>query len=108
MQEIALPLQTIAKLKRAYPSARIVVVELKDWNFGNSLPSPVKRLMNAGADAYLLADSLDELAGQLSRKAATAPVDETERVVGLAQPSVDELIMQNLEQQLRARREARG
>jgi hypothetical protein len=34
--------QCVAALKGAYPTARIVVVELEDWDFNVSLPWPVK------------------------------------------------------------------
>jgi hypothetical protein len=98
--------QAIAKLKAAFPTARLVVVELEDWDFGISLPSPVKRLLNAGADAYVLADSIDDLAEQLL-PTATRVEEKTQRVVELAQPSVDDMILTNLEAQLRARARVR-
>ena len=98
--------QAIAKLKAAYPTARLVVVELEDWDFGISLPSPVKRLLNAGADAYLLADSIDDLAAQLHPRSAPAE-ETTERVVELAAPSIDDMILTNLEAQLLARARVR-
>lgn len=60
--------QLIAVLKRTYDGARVVVVELDDWDFDVSLPGPVKRLLRGGADAYLLADSIEELAGKLVRR----------------------------------------
>ena len=61
--------QLIGALQRKYPGARVVIVELDDWDL--DLGGPVKRLLRAGADAYLLADSLDELAAKLGR--ATSP-----------------------------------
>jgi hypothetical protein len=57
--------QLIERLKREYSGARIIVVELDDWDFDVSLPGPVKRLVQSGADAYLLADSIEELASKI-------------------------------------------
>ena len=85
--------QTIAALKDAYPSARLVVVEIEDWQFDIDLPGPVKRLLAAGADGYLTVDSLDELATHLG--AAPEPADDAS-VRSLPSPSVDEVIMSAL------------
>ena len=85
--------QTIAALKDAYPSARVVVVEIEDWQFDIDLPGPVKRLLAAGADGYLTVDSLDELATHLG--AAPEPADDAS-VRSLPSPSVDEVIMSAL------------
>jgi hypothetical protein len=57
--------QLIGALKRKYPGAHIVVVELDDWDFDIELGGPVTRLLRAGADAYLLADSIEELAHKI-------------------------------------------
>ena len=58
--------QLIGALKRKYHGARIVIVELDDWDLDISHPGPVKRVLLAGADAYLLADSLEELAHKIA------------------------------------------
>ena len=58
--------QLIAALKRKYGGARIIVVELDDWEFDVSLPGPVKRILRSGADAYVLADSMEELARKIT------------------------------------------
>jgi hypothetical protein len=68
--------QLVGALKRKYHGARVVIVELDDWGLDIEFGGPVKRLLTAGADAYLLADSLDELAAELAsteRHAADAP-----------------------------------
>ena len=57
--------QLIAALKRKYGGARLIVVELDDWDFGISFTGPVKRILRSGADAYVLADSLEELARKI-------------------------------------------
>jgi len=58
--------QLIGALKRKYPGARIVVVELDDWDFGIEMRGPVKRILRGGADAYVLADSIEELASKIT------------------------------------------
>jgi hypothetical protein len=89
--------QTIAALKDAYPSARLVIVEIEDWELDIDLPGPVKRLLAAGADGYLTVDSLDELAVHLG--AAPEPVTDA-TVRALPSPSVDEVIMSALSPRL--------
>jgi hypothetical protein len=86
--------QLIAGLKRKYGGARLIVVELDDWDFDISLPGPVKRILRGGADAYVLADSVEELArkitprhGQASDDSASADARELPSTT-----TVDELI----------------
>jgi hypothetical protein len=54
--------QLLGKLHAAFPDARVVVVELTDLEHDVRLGGPVTRALNAGADAYLVARSLEELA----------------------------------------------
>lgn len=61
--------QLIAALGHMYNGAQVVVVELDDWEFDIDLPGPVKRILQAGADAYVLADSLDDLAHKIATRA---------------------------------------
>jgi len=86
--------QLIGALKRKYPGARVVVVELDDWDYRVESRGPVKRILRSGADAYLLADSIEELAGKIAPR--SGHVDEGD---GQAAPlelehtqSVDDLI----------------
>lgn len=58
--------QLIAALKRKYGGACVIVVELDDWDFDVSLPGPVKRILRSGVDAYVLADSMEELARKIT------------------------------------------
>ena len=58
--------QLIAALKRKYGGARVIVVELDDWDFDVSLPGPVKRILRSGVDAYVLADSMEEVARKIT------------------------------------------
>ena len=60
--------QLIGALGRKYHGARIVVVELDDWELDIELPGPVKRILRSGAAAYVLADSIEELASKLTTK----------------------------------------
>lgn len=57
--------QLVGRLAHRYPGARIVVVELDDWELGIEMGGPVRRLLDAGAEAYVVADSIDELAERL-------------------------------------------
>ncbi|MEQ1701961.1 MAG: hypothetical protein ABMA25_17775 [Ilumatobacteraceae bacterium] len=66
--------QTIGMLQQQFDGARIYVVELDDWEFDVDMPGPVKRILRSGADAYVLADSIDELAAKIGRR--TAQQDE--------------------------------
>jgi hypothetical protein len=87
--------QLIAALKRKYSGARVVVVELDDWEFGIALPGPVKRILKGGADGYVLADSLDELARKISPPSSdevAEPSEEVQPLELLGTPTVDDLI----------------
>ena len=86
--------QLIGALIRKYPGARVVVVELDDWDFDIELPGPVKRILRSGAAAYVLADSIDELAGKLAVSTPTAAVDDEGQGPDelTSSPTVDDLI----------------
>ena len=77
--------QLIGALKRQYGDARIVVVELDDTDLDIELSGPVRRLLDSGADAYVLADSLEDLAGKIrsgrpgTDAAGSGEADEIER-----------------------------
>ncbi len=84
--------QPIAALGRKYGGARVVVVELDDWEYGIELAGPVKRILRSGAAAYVLADSIDELAAKIAEPAETAG-DDAPAVAELpASATVDDLI----------------
>ena len=86
--------QLIAGLKRKYGGARVIVVELDDWDFDVRLPGPVKRILRGGADAYVLADSIEELARKITPRRDRAS-DNSAAVDARELPStttVDELI----------------
>ncbi|MEU1722952.1 hypothetical protein [Nonomuraea sp. NPDC005692] len=63
--------QLIAGLRSMFPKARVVVTEIEDPELGVRYHGPVRRLLDAGADAYLppatvplLARQLDHVLGQ--------------------------------------------
>lgn len=86
--------QTIGLLQRQFDGARIYVVELDDWEFDINMPGPVKRILQGGADAYVLADSIEELAAKIGRRTEPqtddAPAGAPREL--LAATTVDELI----------------
>jgi hypothetical protein len=60
--------QLVGALRKKYEGARVIIVELDDWEFDIALPGPVKRILRGGAAAYVLADSLEELASKLAAR----------------------------------------
>lgn len=87
--------QLIGALRRRYEGAQVVIVELDDWEFDVALHGPVKRLLRSGAAAYVLADSIDELAAKIDSGAhvVAAEPDEVGTIHELtAQSTVDEVI----------------
>jgi len=58
--------QLIAGLGRKYHGAQVVIVELDDWELDIQSAGPVKRMLRGGAAAYVLADSIDELAAKIA------------------------------------------
>jgi hypothetical protein len=86
--------QLIAGLKRKYGVARVIVVELDDWDVDVNLRGPVKRILRSGADAYVLADSIEELARKITPRRDRVS-DDSASVDARELPStttVDELI----------------
>ncbi|GIH94130.1 hypothetical protein Psi01_47600 [Planobispora siamensis] len=57
--------QLIAALRSTFPKARVVVTEIEDHELGVQYSGPVRRLLDAGAEAYLPPASLPLLARQL-------------------------------------------
>lgn len=86
--------QLIGALGRKYEGAQIVVVELDDWELDIDLPGPVKRILRSGAAAYVLADSIDELAAKITSR--PHPPDSGSDVVAVheltSSSTVDELV----------------
>jgi hypothetical protein len=98
--------QTVTKLKEAYPTARLIVVELEDWDRDIEFSGPVTRLRQAGADAYVTADSLEDLAHQLTTSESSEPRPLLEPAVAaheLEGATIDDLILERLEELRRQR-----
>jgi len=102
--------QTIAALKRTYPSARLIVVELEDDDLDIDLAGPVIRSRRAGADGYVAAESMADLARQLTAGSREAVAPELLAVEAAAPPphelsttTVDDLIAERLAAAQRAR-----
>lgn len=57
--------QLIAALRAMFPEARVIVTEIEDHELGVQYHGPVRRLLDAGADAYLPPATLPHLARQL-------------------------------------------
>lgn len=58
--------QLIERLHSAFPHARVVVIEVRDEDVGLHLGGPVTRLLDAGADGYFVANSVEELAALMT------------------------------------------
>lgn len=107
--------QLIAALGEKYDGARVVVVELDDWEFGVELAGPVKRILRSGAAAYVLADSIDELASKIavrSEHGAAGDDDSADPRELTSAATVDELIAaflrESVEYSTRLRSDAPG
>lgn len=57
--------QLIGALRSKFPKARVIVTEIEDPELGVQYHGPVRRLLDAGADAYLPPATLPLLARQL-------------------------------------------
>ncbi|MBG0816373.1 hypothetical protein [Planomonospora sp. ID82291] len=57
--------QLIANLRSMFPKARVIITEIDDDELGVSYHGPVRRLLDAGAEAYLPPATIPRLAGQL-------------------------------------------
>ncbi|MBN6055046.1 response regulator transcription factor [Nonomuraea sp. RK-328] len=57
--------QLIAALRSMFPEARVIITEIEDRELGVRYHGPVRRLLDAGADAYLPPATLPHLARQL-------------------------------------------
>jgi antitoxin (DNA-binding transcriptional repressor) of toxin-antitoxin stability system len=58
--------QLTGSLRSMFPKARVIITELEDEEFGISYQGPVRRLLDAGADAYLPPSTIPRLAMQLN------------------------------------------
>lgn len=85
--------QLIAALAKKYDGAQVVVVELDDWEFDIEVSGPVKRILRSGAAAYVLADSIEELASKIAERRHSDEETDPAAVHELASTAtVDDLI----------------
>ena len=98
--------QLLGRLRNAFPDARIMVVELTDPEAGIRQGGPVTRAMDAGADAYVMARSLDQLAELVDRAVVAGPVDIP--VTAALKAGVDDDLATLLEEALARRQQARA
>ena len=66
-------LQLIGILQEKFPAARVMIVEIEDDDLGVSGQGPVRRLMNAGAETYLVSNTVSGLATQLEQAITLRP-----------------------------------
>jgi antitoxin (DNA-binding transcriptional repressor) of toxin-antitoxin stability system len=59
--------QLVAGLRSAFPDARVVVTEIEDPDLGVSYRGPIRRMLDAGAEAYLASTTIPRLGAQLGR-----------------------------------------
>ncbi|MGV9776990.1 hypothetical protein [Streptosporangium sp. NPDC003464] len=57
--------QLIAGLRSMFPKARVIITEIEDNELGVNYHGPVRRLLDAGAEAYLPPATIPRLARQL-------------------------------------------
>lgn len=91
--------QAISALKEAFPTAKLMVAELEDWDHRIELGGPVTRSRDAGADAYVAASSLGALADIVLAAQEVddaGPADDVAVIRELQSASVDDLILQEV------------
>lgn len=82
--------QLIGKMREAFPRAAIFIVEVEDPRHGVELGGQVIRSLDAGADGYYVARSLDQLAGVIDH-ALGSNASSAHQPVELPTPREDEL-----------------
>ncbi|WP_223198430.1 hypothetical protein [Solihabitans fulvus] len=65
--------QLIGGLRSLYPKARVVIAEIEDREFGVSYRGPVRRMLEAGAETYLMSTTIPVLAKQLGQAITQRP-----------------------------------
>jgi hypothetical protein len=83
--------QLVGKLRAAFPGAAVLVVEVDDVEHGVHLGGQVLRTLDAGADGYFVARSVDELASIVGRASERIGRGEAVEQAALTAGEVDEL-----------------
>ena len=98
--------QLLGKLRTAFPGATLLVVEVADEGHQLDLGGPVMRALDAGADGYLVARSVDELGVAIARAANSgdrAQAFETIALPVAADDHLDEVLDAIIRDRSRAR-----
>lgn len=82
--------QLIGKIRLAFPLSAVLIVEVEDPSHGVELGGQVIRSLDAGADGYYVARSLDQLAGVIDH-ALGSGTPSAHQPVELPTPQEDEL-----------------
>lgn len=82
--------QLIGKIRDAFPDSILLIVEVEDSDHGLELGGQVMRSLDAGADGYYVARSLDQLAGVIDH-ALGSETPSTHQPVELPTPQEDDL-----------------
>lgn len=80
----------IGKIRDAFPDSILLIVEVEDPSHGLELGGQVMRSLDAGADGYHVARSLDQLAGVIDQ-ALGSHTPSTHQPVELPTPQEDNL-----------------
>ncbi len=83
--------QLTGKLRKAFPHAALVVVEVEDAAHGIALGGQVIRTLDAGADGYFVARSVDELASIVDHAVGRAAESASPPPAALAAGGADQL-----------------
>lgn len=92
--------QLIAKIRTAFPRAVLIVVEVEDRDHGVDLGGQVMRSLDAGADGYYVARSLDRLAGVVEQALTSGSADPEPAALG---PPVDDQMASILDRLIEGR-----
>lgn len=95
--------QLVGKLREAFPAAALLAVEVEDVELDVRFGGQVTRTLDAGADGYFVARSVDELASIVDRAAHRIPSTESPEPAALG-PAADDELSEILDALLRERR----
>lgn len=87
--------QLTGKLRAAFPDAALIVVEMEDLARGIKLGGQVLRTLDAGADGYVVARSLDDLASivdQATRQIGSTAAREPAALTAGASDELSEVL----------------
>lgn len=83
--------QLTGKMRAAFPDAALLVVEVEDLERGVGLGGQVLRTLDAGADGYFVARSVDQLAAIVGEASTATPRDGVAAPAALLAGVTDEL-----------------